>query len=111
VGSTLEDVGFDKSTTQAAAASLRQRAAAVLPQLCDMPLVQQWAGLRPASPHNIPIIARHPQLENLYINTGQFRYGVTMAPASVEILLNAMSGEPQALDVTPYQTGWRGAAN
>lgn len=109
VGSTLEDVGFDKSTTQIAAISLRQRAAVVLPQLRDMPLMQQWAGLRPASPHNIPIIARHPQLENLYINSGHFRYGVTMAPASVEILLNTMTGEPQALDVTPYQAGW-GAA-
>ncbi len=106
VGSTLEDVGFDKSTTRTAAVNLRQRAAAVLPQLRDMPLAQQWAGLRPASPHNIPIIARHPQLENLYINAGHFRYGVTMAPASTEILLNEMTGEPQLLDVTAYKTGW-----
>ena len=108
VGSTLEDVGFDKSTTQTAATHLRQGAAAVLPQLRDMPLAQQWAGLRPASPHNTPAIARHPHLQNLYINTGHFRYGVTMAPASVEILINAMTGESQALDVTPYQIGWVG---
>lgn len=103
VGSTLEDVGFDKNITQAAHDSLRLRAEAVLPRLRDMPLVQHWAGLRPASPHNIPTIGRHPQLKNLYLNSGHFRYGVTMATASVEILLNEIMNVPQPFDVAPYQ--------
>ena len=105
VGSTLEDVGFDKATTEEARATLVQRAAALLPALRDMPLVRHWAGLRPASPGNIPTIGRHPQLSNLYINSGHFRYGVTMAPAAVEILLNTMNGVPQPFDVSPYL--WR----
>ena len=102
VGSTLEDVGFDKSTTAAARDSLWQRAQKLLPALRDMKPVQHWSGLRPASPHNIPTIGRHLQLENLYINSGHFRYGVTMAPASVEILLNELTGTEQPFDVTPY---------
>jgi len=106
VGSTLEDAGFDKSTTAAARDDLRQRAQAVLPQLRDMPLVRHWAGLRPASPRNIPTIGQHPRLHNLYINSGHFRYGVTMAPASVEILLNDLAGAPQPFDVAPYRAGW-----
>jgi len=107
-GSTLEDVGFDKKITQAAHDNLRLRAEAVIPQLRDMPLVQHWAGLRPASPHNIPTIGRHPQLKNLYLNSGHFRYGVTMAMASVEILLNEIMNAPQPFDVVPYQAGWGG---
>ena len=106
VGSTLEEVGFDKHTTITAHDDLYQRAQRLLPQLCDMPLVRHWAGLRPASPRNIPTIARHPQLDNLYLNSGHFRYGVTMAPASVEILLNELAGAPQPFDVAPYQAGW-----
>ncbi len=105
VGSTLEDVGFDKSTTEEARAMLLQRAIALLPALEGMPLIKHWAGLRPASPGNIPTIGRHPHLPNLYINSGHFRYGVTMAPASVEVLLNTMKGTPQPFDVTPYL--WR----
>ncbi len=105
VGSTREDVGFDKSTTDEARAMLLQRAAALLPALRDMPVVKHWAGLRPASPGNIPTIGRHPQLHNLYINSGHFRYGVTMTPASVEILLNTINGKPQPFDVSPYL--WR----
>jgi glycine oxidase len=102
VGSTLEDVGFDKSTTEEARESLRQRAEALLPGLRGMPLIQHWAGLRPGSPASLPTIGRHPQLENLYLNSGHFRYGVTMAPASVEILLNVIDDKPQPFDVTPY---------
>ena len=106
VGSTLEEAGFDKRTTVAARDDLYQRAQQVLPQLRDMPLVRHWAGLRPASPRNIPTMARHPQLDNLYLNGGHFRYGVTMAPASVEILLNELTGAPQPFDVAPYRAGW-----
>lgn len=106
VGSTLEDVGFDKSTTIEARDSLWRRAQLLLPALHEMPLKQHWSGLRPASPHNIPTIGRHPQLENLYINSGHFRYGVTMAPASATILLNELNGVEQPFDVSPYRAGW-----
>jgi glycine oxidase len=107
VGSTLENVGFDKRTTDAAREMLQQRAQGLLPQLRNMSPVRHWAGLRPASPRNIPAIGRHPNLENLYLNTGHFRYGVTMAPASAEILSNEITGKPQSFDVEPYRTWWR----
>ena len=103
VGSTMENAGFDKSTTAAARDDLRRRATAILPSLEAMPLVQHWAGLRPGSPGNIPYIGRHPTLANLYINSGHFRYGVTMAKASAEILMNELDGTPQPFDVSPYR--------
>jgi glycine oxidase len=103
VGSTLEDAGFDKTTTEAARVMLYAQATEILPLLKNAPLVQHWSGLRPGSPDNIPTIDRHPQLENLYINSGHFRYGVTMAPASAEILANLILGRPQTLDISPYR--------
>lgn len=105
LGSTREDVGFDKSTTADVREMLLQRGIALLPALRDMPVIKHWAGLRPASPGNIPTIGRHPQLSNLYINSGHFRYGVTMSPAAVEVLLNTINGTPQPFDVSPYL--WR----
>lgn len=106
IGSTMEDVGFDQRTTNEARNMLWQRAQKLLPSLSDMTLVQHWAGLRPASPCNIPTIGRHPKLDNLYLNSGHFRYGVTMAPASAEIMLNEITGVQQTIDVTPYRAGW-----
>ncbi|MHB1054090.1 MAG: glycine oxidase ThiO [Thiobacillus sp.] len=102
VGSTIEDAGFDKTTDDATRQRLHADAASLLPQLADLQPVQHWAGLRPGSPHNIPIIDRHPDFDNVFINTGHFRYGVTMAPASAELLVNLMEDVTPALDPAPY---------
>ena len=89
-GSTVEDVGFDKSTTPQTADDLHQKAVKLLPALANEIPVNHWSGLRPGSPNNIPLIARHPALQNLWLNTGHFRYGVTMAPASANALMRQM---------------------
>lgn len=106
IGSTLEEVGFDKSTTQSAHTELLDWAKKLLPQLHGKPVVKHWAGLRPQSSSGAPVIGRHPILRNLYVNSGHYRYGVTMAPASAKILLNHITGLPQPFDITPYQKDW-----
>lgn len=103
VGSTLEDVGFDKRTTEAAARQLHQAATGIYPSLGSP--IMQWAGLRPGSPENIPIIDRHPVLSNLYINTGHYRYGVTLAPASARILTRIILDEPPERDLGAFSFG------
>lgn len=107
VGSTLEDVGFDKSIDSTALKYLHAAAAALLPVLGSMQPIQHWAGLRPGSPGNIPVIDRHPDFDNVFVNTGHYRYGVTMAPASAELLLSLMEGATPALDPAAYR--WQAA--
>lgn len=89
-GSTLEDVGFDTRVTDSAKREMQAKAEAILPALKGMPIHQHWSGLRPGAPENLPTIARHPTIQNLYLNTGHFRYGVTMAPASAKILADLL---------------------
>jgi len=101
-GSTLEDAGFDKSTDVATRQRLHLDAAGLLPALADVQPVQHWAGLRPGSPDNVPVIDRHPDFDNVFVNTGHYRYGVTMAPASAELLVDLMEGNTPALDAKPY---------
>jgi glycine oxidase len=81
-GSTLEDVGFDPATTEVIQEELREKSEALMPSLRGLPVIKHWSGLRPGTPNNLPTIGPHPQIENLYLNTGHFRYGLTMAPAS-----------------------------
>lgn len=105
VGSTIEDVGFNKEITITARNTLMKKAREILPLLDKMPIIKQWAGLRPATKKNSPYIGRHSTLSNLFMNAGHFRYGIVMAPASAEILANEITNHSQKIDISPYQPG------
>jgi len=101
-GSTLEDVGFDTSVTEEVKAELAKKAEAIMPALKGLPIIKHWSGLRPGTPENLPTIAAHPQIENLYLNTGHFRYGLTMAPASAKLVSELIAAEPTFIDASPF---------
>lgn len=101
-GSTVEDVGFDKSTTTKAKDKLYRFATTLLPTLKQYPVSHHWAGLRPGTPDGIPFIGRHPKLKNLSINVGHFRNGLVMGPASARLLADLILERPTAIDPTPY---------
>ncbi len=102
-GSTLEEVGFDKEATGEARESLMQTAMRLLPALAGQEPVAQWAGLRPGSPNGIPFIGRMPGRDNVWMNTGHFRNGLVLAPASARLLADLVLQRPPQLDPAPYQ--------
>lgn len=102
-GSTLEETGFDKRVTEEARVSLMSSAANLLPMLENVQPVAQWAGLRPSSPNGIPYIGKVPGRDNLWLNTGHYRNGLVLAPASARLLAEQMLQRPTALDPAPYQ--------
>ncbi|MDZ7748303.1 MAG: FAD-dependent oxidoreductase [Halofilum sp. (in: g-proteobacteria)] len=101
-GSTLEETGFDASTTSAARTGLERFATALLPALRDAPVVAQWSGLRPGSDDGVPTIAPHPVVAGLWVNAGHYRNGVVMAPASAELLARLVAAETPDPDPAPY---------
>ncbi|HQV22074.1 MAG TPA: glycine oxidase ThiO [Agitococcus sp.] len=102
-GSTLEDTGFDKHTTSQALEILAQSAQGIMPLLAQHQPIKQWAGLRPASPNGIPFIGKLPHFENVWLNAGQFRNGLVLAPASAQLLVDLMQGREPQVDASPYQ--------
>ncbi len=102
VGSTLEEVGFDKRTTAEARRLLLTQAAALFPFLAGQTPVRHWAGLRPGSPTGTPCIARHPEIEGLFVNAGHYRNGVVMAPASARLLADLILGRSPVLNPDPF---------
>lgn len=107
VGSTLEHVGFDKTPTGGALASLKASAERMLPGLAQREVVGHWAGLRPGSPDGIPFIGEVPELPGLWLNCGHYRNGLVLAPASCELLKNLMLGETPIVDPAPYSPAGR----
>jgi len=101
-GSTLEDVGFDTSVTEEVKAELAKKAEAIMPALKGLSIIKHWSGLRPGTPENLPTISAHPKIKNLYLNTGHFRYGLTMAPASARLVTELMADEKPFIDASPF---------
>jgi glycine oxidase len=87
LGATVEDAGFDTTTHQCALDRLRQLAAQLLPAFADpaaAPQLEAWAGLRPTTPDGLPLLGFSPHSRRILFNTGHFRNGILLAPASAE---------------------------
>lgn len=106
-GSTLEDVGFDKQTTEAAEKELGEAVRAIWPSLREAPVLRQWAGLRPFAPNGVPFIGPLPGQQGIWVNAGQFRNGLVLAPASAEVLVSQLLGRTGPIAPAPYQLAGR----
>ena len=102
VGSTLEHVGFDKSTTDTAKQQLTQSAIDLIPELKNFPIEHHWSGLRPGNSLQTPFISQHPSIRGLFINTGHFRNGVVTGPASARLCVDQILNITPTLDPHPF---------
>jgi glycine oxidase len=101
-GSTVEETGFDKQTSDAAREELWQIAIARFPALRSAEVERHWAGLRPSAPSGIPYVGRHPTLANLFVNAGHFRNGIVLGPASARLTADLVLGRAPIVDPHPY---------
>jgi glycine oxidase len=83
-GSTLENVGFDKRVTAGGIHKILDAAIELVPDLANAEIVETWAGLRPATPDNLPILGS-TDVEGLFIATGHYRNGILLAPVTAEL--------------------------
>lgn len=82
IGSTMEDVGFNRDLDDHTKDSLCEFAWQHIPMLKNVEIEKHWSGFRPASASDKVIVEKDKKYQNLFINTGHFRNGINMAPAS-----------------------------
>ena len=82
VGSTEEDAGFVKQTTEDAINSLSALAAQMVPALAKAPVEKTWAGLRPGTPDGKPCLGRLAAWRNAFLAAGHFRAGIQLSPGT-----------------------------
>ncbi|HJT24316.1 MAG TPA: glycine oxidase ThiO [bacterium] len=102
VGSTLEDAGFEKTTTPEGMEKLKTGAAKVLPGLSQQLIEDTWAGLRPGSLDGWPYLGRVPGREGLFWATGHFTHGILLSAITGLLMSQALMGERPALDLMPF---------
>jgi sarcosine oxidase subunit beta len=81
------------------------------PPLVDAGIKGGWAGLRPLTPDDDPILGPAPQLQGFWNDCGWGGHGIMDAPAGGLLLAEwIVEGAPTTLDATPFQVE-RFAAN
>jgi len=64
---------------------------------------QIWQGHRPCSFDGLPFIGKVPAYNNVFAGTGHSMMGVTLAPATGQLLSELISGEKNSLNLNPFR--------
>lgn len=103
VGSTEEDVGFDKRTTAVAITELLAFAYELVPALANAHVERCWAGLRPGSPDDLPYLGPVPGFANLFVAAGHYRSGLQTSPATGLVMKELLLGQKLTIPLEPFR--------
>lgn len=98
VTATAEFAGYDTSHKPKDFAFMAGVARELYPQGAHYDEAEMWAGLRPMTPTNLPIIGRRKH-RNLWYDTGHGHIGWTMSHGSARILADLIAGRTPALPI------------
>jgi D-amino-acid dehydrogenase len=105
IAGTAEMAGYDTSITGATSRvrceALVRRYEELFPGVADTAQPNYWAGLRPSTPDNLPIIGRSP-IDRLWVNAGHGTLGWTHGAGSGRALAELISGRRPELDFGFY---------
>jgi glycine oxidase len=79
VGGTVEERGFDPDLTAGGVLALLEAAWRAVPAIEELPIDELWAGFRPTSRDDAPILGPTP-IEGLFVATGHHRNGILLTP-------------------------------
>jgi glycine oxidase len=88
----MEERG-DAAPTAGGVYELLRDMSEVVPGVLELEIEEIQAGLRPATPDNLPAIGPGT-VEGLLWATGHFRNGILLAPLTAELIAAAACGEP-----------------
>lgn len=101
VGTTVEEAGFDKRTDVNTIQHLHRAAIAMVPELRNAKILEDWAGLRPGTPDSLPILGA-TRTPGYYLATGHFRDGILLAPITAQVMAQVVAGTACDYDLTLF---------
>ena len=101
IGSTLEDAGYDKQTDPGTIKRLFRAAAGLVPSLSGAKQHEAWAGLRPGTPDELPILGR-TAVEGYFVASGHYRDGILLAPVTAQAMTDLILDQPCRHDLAHF---------
>lgn len=102
-GSTMENVGFDSSTSASGVRKVRTAAEEICPSIASAPRTGAWAGLRPVTPDMLPLLGPDPEHPSLIYACGHSRNGVLMAPLTGDLIADLVTESPLSHDLAQFR--------
>jgi len=100
-GATVEEAGYDKRIDVDKIQQMHHAAIDLVPVLSEARLLEAWAGLRPGSPDNLPILGA-TQTPGYFVATGHFRDGILLAPITAQVMAQLITGATPEYDISPF---------
>jgi len=97
VAGTAELSGYGMALDTVRCEALKRRTFELFPDAGEAASIRYWAGLRPATPSNVPLIGP-TRYRNLWLDTGHGTLGWTMACGSGRALADAIAGRKPEVD-------------
>jgi glycine oxidase len=101
IGSTLEDVGYRKDTEVTTLQRLFEAAVELVPGIAKSRRHEAWAGLRPATPDELPILGE-TSVSGYFLAAGHYRDGILLAPVTAAAMSKIVVGESPRVDLTQF---------
>jgi len=103
LGTTTELVGYDKRSTLAGLGTILAGVSVLVPAIGSATLLRAWAGLRPHTPDELPLLGRHPRIEGLILATGHHRNGILLGPLTGRLVQELILGMPPSIPLDPFR--------
>lgn len=101
VGATEEDAGFDGANTPAGIGQLLNEAQQISSHVGACPILEMWAGFRPATPDRLPILGPSA-IPGVYYATGHYRNGVLLAPVTASIIADLVENRKPGVSMESF---------
>jgi len=101
IGSTLEEAGFDKRTDADTIQRLHRAAIRLIPALKEARILEDWAGLRPGTPDDLPILGA-TNTRGYFVATGHFRDGILLTPVTAHVMAQVITGEKPDYEILAF---------
>jgi hydrogen cyanide synthase HcnC len=102
IGSTTEHAGFEVRTTPDAARTLSAGAIRAVPELARATVKRVWAGLRPGSPDELPILGPVDGVTGYLNACGHFRTGILNSALTGQIIAELAADGRSTYPIEPF---------
>jgi glycine/D-amino acid oxidase-like deaminating enzyme len=105
IGSSRQYSNASPEIESAILRRMLDRAVQYMPGITQLSSLRVWTGFRAATPDKLPLIGPATGLSDdptLWLAAGFEGLGITNAPGAARLLVSAMTGQPSAIDATPY---------